>query len=221
VSAFQDGFEDGTDRCAAYEENPPEVTETSFTSQEDYANGGDLPLDEAIDLIRPDLDDYWSTELGGDSPVQEVVADASASCDGTSDRGVLVDDVTFCASDDTVRYDPDTLEQVYDSSGDFGAGMVLAAAWSSGAIDAQGDSITSKHAHKTADCLTGSWAGDVSRQERARNRDQDGEGLVLSPGDLDEGVATFVSLGDGKGSAFSRVAAFRKGFFEGADACTS
>ena len=218
VSAFQDGFEDGTDRCAAYEENPPEVTETSFTSQEDYATGGDLPLDEAIDLIRPDLDDYWSTELGGDSPVQDVVADANASCDGRSDRGVLVDDVTFCSSDDTVRYDPDTLEQVYDSSGDFGAGMVLAAAWSSGAMHEMGLSLASEAAHTKADCLTGSWAGDVSRGVRARNRGD--EAISLSPGDLDEGIATFVSLGDGNGSAFSRVAAFRKGFFEGADACT-
>jgi predicted metalloprotease len=220
VSAFQDGFEDGTDRCAGYEDEPPEVTETGFTSQEDYANGGDLPLAEAIDLIRPDLDDYWATQLDGTSPVDEVVADANASCDGPSDGGVLVDDVTFCADDDTVRYDPDALERLYESSGDFGAGMVLAAAWSSGAMDADGHPISGEDAHTTADCLTGSWAGDVARQERARNRDQQGEGLLLSPGDLDEGIATFVSLGDGNGSAFSRVAAFRTGFFEGADACT-
>jgi predicted metalloprotease len=219
VSAFQDGFDDGTERCADYESNPPEVTETGFSSQEDYATGGDLPLDQTIELIRPDLDDYWSSELDGGSPVKDVVANAGSSCDGTSDGGVLVDDVTYCSSDDSVRYDTDALEQVYDASGDFGAGMVFAAAWSSGAMDRMGLAVTSDSAHTRADCLTGSWAGDVSRGVRARSRGD--EGISLSPGDLDEGIATFVSLGDAEGSAFSRVAAFRKGFFKGADACTA
>jgi predicted metalloprotease len=219
VSAFQDGFNDGAPQCADYESDPPEVTETGFSSQEDYVNGGDLPLDQTIDLITPDLDDYWKTELRGSTPVKDLQATANESCDGTSDGGVLVDDVTFCTSDDTVRYDPNALEQVYDESGDFGAGMVLAAAWSSAAMDAQGESITSDRAHTTADCLTGSWAGDVSQGVRARRLAD--KAISLSPGDLDEGIATFVSLGDGEGSAFSRVAAFRKGFVKGADACTS
>jgi hypothetical protein len=86
-------------------------------------------------------------------------------------------------------------------------------------MDARGDSITSDRAHTIADCLTGSWAGDVSQGVRARSRGD--KAISLSPGDLDEGIATFVSLGDGKGSAFSRVAAFRKGFMRGADACTA
>jgi predicted metalloprotease len=219
VSAFQDGFADGTQQCASYESDPPEVTETGFLDQEDYVNGGDLPLDETIDLITPDLDDYWKTELNGSTPVKDFQATTGESCDGTSDGGVLVDDVTFCSSDDVVRYDPSTLEQVYDASGDFGAGMLLAAAWSSAAMDARGDSITSDRAHTIADCLTGSWAGDVSQGVCARGRGD--KAISLSPGDLDEGIATFVSLGDGKGSAFSRVAAFRKGFMRGADACTA
>jgi predicted metalloprotease len=219
VNAFQDGFDEGTDQCAGYEDEPPEVTETGFTSQEDYLNGGDLPLPDALDLIRPDLDDYWSQELDGTSPVDDLEATSDHECDGTSDGGVLVEDVTFCAADDTVRYDPTALDDVYEATGDFGAGMLVAAAWSSAAMDAQGHLITGERAHTIADCLTGSWAGDVARQERARNRDANEDGLLLSPGDLDEGIATFVSLGDGNGSAFERVAAFRKGFFDGADAC--
>ncbi len=218
VSAFQDGYEDGTERCAAYEDDPPEITEAGFSSQEDYATGGDLPLTEAIELITPDLDDYWATELRGSSPVQDLVADADASCDGTTDGGVLVDDVTYCTSDDTVRYDPDTLDRVYDASGDFGAGMLLAAAWSSGAMDHMDMSLTNDDADLTADCLTGSWAGDVARGERSDRRGD--AAISLSPGDLDEGIATFVAIGDdGDGSAFARVAAFRTGFFEGVTAC--
>ncbi len=219
VSAFQDGFDDGTDRCARYESNPPEVTETGFSSQEEYASGGDLPLDETIKLLRPDLDDYWSIELDGASPVKDVVSDSGSSCDGTSDGGVLVDDVTYCTSDDVVHYDTGALERIYEASGDFGAGMVLAAAWSSGALDQMGRSVTSDAAHTRADCLTGSWAGDVARGVRARDRGNDA--ISLSPGDLDEGIATFVSLGEGNGGAFARVAAFRKGFFKGTGACTA
>jgi hypothetical protein len=76
-----------------------------------------------------------------------------------------------------------------------------------------------------ADCLTGTWAGDLANGTRARDsRGSGGSQLSLSPDDLDEGIATFVGLGgnrDERGSAFSRVAAFRKGFFQGIDACTA
>ena len=77
-------------------------------------------------------------------------------------------------------------------------------------------------------------AGDVARGDRTGNGGSGGSGqgsgsgkqtsqLSLSPGDLDQGIATFVAVGghqDERGSAFSRVAAFRKGFFHGVDACT-
>src|SRR5262249_28255100 len=45
VSAFQDGVEGGASACAAYANNPPTLTESGFTSEADYASGGDMALD--------------------------------------------------------------------------------------------------------------------------------------------------------------------------------
>jgi predicted metalloprotease len=224
VSAFQEGFEEGADQCATYENDPPPVTESPYTSYEDQANGGDVALADAIDLVQTDLDDYWAMHLDGGSPVQELTATRTPpSCDGETDGGVLVDEVEYCATDRRVTYDPDALSRVYDSTGDFGAGMVLAAEWSAGAQDALGFPIQGRAGRLLADCLTGTWAGDVARGTRA-GRGSGGSQLSLSPGDLDQGIATFVGVGgdrDERGSAFARVAAFRKGFFEGIDACTA
>ena len=215
VSAFQDGFESGTGRCASYESEPPDVTESPYLSYEDALNEGDLPLDETVELLAPDLDHYWSTVLDGESPVSDLVADDDASCEGESDGGVLVEGVQYCSANDAVVYDPDTLEEIYDATGDFGAGMALAAAWASAALDELGEPFSGAAAHRIADCLTGAWTGDVARGVR----DRGDEGISLSPGDLDQGIATFIALGDGGGDAFERVARFREGFFGGFDAC--
>jgi predicted metalloprotease len=228
VSAFQDGFEEGADQCATYESDPPPVTESPYTSFEDQANGGDVPLADAVDLVHTDADDYWAKHVHGATPVQDLATTSSRgapACDGGTDGGVLVDGVEYCAADQRVIYDPDVLSRVYDSTGDFGAGMVLAAEWSAAAQDALGYAVQGKAGRLLADCLTGTWAGDVARGTRAgAGRGSGGSQLSLSPGDLDQGIATFVALGgheDERGTAFARVAAFRKGFFKGIDACTS
>jgi predicted metalloprotease len=227
VSAFQDGFEEGADQCATYENDPPPVTESPYTSYEDQATGGDVSLADAVDLVTKDLDEYWARELGARSPVADVVTTprGDATCDGGTDGGVLVDGVVYCTGDRTVVYEPEVLSRVYDSTGDFGAGMLLAAEWSVGAQHQLGHPIQGTAGRLLADCLTGTWAGDVADGARARSGSAaGGSQLSLSPGDLDQGIATFVALGgrdEERGSAFSRVAAFRKGFFKGVDACTS
>ena len=234
VSAFQDGFEDGAKKCATYENDPPAVTESGFTSYQDEATGGDVSLRDAIDLVHTDLDEYWAKTLHGKSPVAKLVdaTGGSSHCDGSTDGGVLVDGVTYCTAGNSVRYDPAALSAVYHASGDFGAGMVLAAEWASAAQHELGLPIDGPDARLRADCLTGTWAGDVARGDRTSNG-ASGQGngsgkqasqLSLSPGDLDQGIATFVAVGghqDERGSAFTRVAAFRKGFFHGVDACTT
>ncbi len=234
VSAFQDGFEDGAKKCATYENDPPPVTESGFTSYQDEATGGDVSLRDAIDLVHTDLDEYWAKTLHGKSPVAKLVdaTGRSSQCDGSTDGGVLVDAVTYCTSGNSVTYDPAALSAVYRASGDFGAGMVLAAEWASAAQHELGLPIDGADARLRSDCLTGTWAGDVARGERTGNG-ASGQGngsgkqasqLSLSPGDLDQGIATFVAVGghqDERGSAFTRVAAFRKGFFHGVDACTT
>jgi predicted metalloprotease len=52
--------------------------------------------------------------------------------------------------------------------------------------------------------------------------------FILSPGDLDEVVQSFLLFGDPvgakeatRGTSFERMGAFRTGFFEGEPACTA
>jgi len=222
VSAFQDGYRGGVSACRGYESTPPDVTETGFTSQQDAANGGNVALDEVQKLVTGDVSDYWTQELGTRAPAPKVVAyDHSApACSSGSDGGVLDDRATYCASTNTIAYDRTSFDQLYSHVGDFGAGMLLAAAWSSAAEHAQGQAIGTNAARRRADCLTGAWTGSVARGDR----NTDAKHAALSAGDLDEAIRTFTVAGSGnqhteRGSAFSRVAAFRTGFTDGRDAC--
>ena len=150
-------------------EPPSDVTETAFTSQQDAASGGNVSEDEVQQLVTDDLTDYWGQELGKDAPAPEVVAyDRNApSCSGTSDGGVLDDGATYCASTNTIAYDQGTFDQLYSDVGDFGAGMLIAAAWSSSAQHAQGQPIGTDTARLRADCLTGAWTGSIASGERS------------------------------------------------------
>jgi predicted metalloprotease len=239
VRAFQDGYDGGVRACADYESNPPPVTEESFTSQDDYDNGGNLPVSELEPLLHKDLDAYWSKTVPGFKPVADLVATSaggSDACSGGSDHGVLSESVTYCPSTRTVHYDPATLDRAERDIGDFSAGMMLAAEWSSAVLDAGGQRLGTEAARERADCLTGAWTGSVARGERTHTD------LSLSPGDLDEAVRTFVTSEDGHtgeagsagspeetalapstksdgGSAFVRVDAFRTGFLDGPDHC--
>lgn len=222
VSAFQDGYRDGVSTCRSYEDRPPDVTETGFTSRADAASGGNAPVDELRKLVTDDLTDYWGTELGTRAPEPKVVAyDGNPpDCSGGSDGGVLDDDATYCASTNTIAYERASFDRLYSDVGDFGAGMLIAAGWSSAAQHAQGQELGTDAARLRADCLTGAWTGSVASGERNGN----GRGAALSAGDLDEAIQTFTIAGSGRlganrGSAFERVAAFRAGFTDGRAAC--
>jgi len=223
VSAFQDGYRDGVSACRSYEDSPPDVTETGFTSRQEAANGGNISIDEVRQLVTDDLGDYWGDELGKNAPAPKVVGyDRNApACSGGSDGGVLDDGATYCSSTNTIAFDRATFDQLYSDVGDFGAGMLLAAGWSSAAQHAQGQQIGTDTARLRADCLTGAWTGSVASGDRAT---ADGRTAALSAGDLDEAIQTFTVAGSGdqrtgRGSAFTRVAAFRAGFTDGPGAC--
>ncbi|HEX6312326.1 MAG TPA: neutral zinc metallopeptidase [Acidimicrobiia bacterium] len=214
VSAFQDGFRNGTDDCADYETDPPEVTETGFTSQDDAVNEGNLPFEDVFPLIADDLETYWSIEAT--APVPDVENGAGASCEGDTDGGVLDPGVEYCAGTNTIVYDRAVLLDVHDEIGDFSVGMMIAAGWSSAVQHDLGEDLGTKAQHRRAECLAGAWAGSVASGDHSTD-------LSLSPGDLDEAIRTFVAVrGDATGSgdtAFVRVEAFRTGFFGGTGAC--
>jgi predicted metalloprotease len=217
VRAFQDGFEGGASACADYESDPPPVTESGYTSQADYLNGGDMSLTEVLPAVEDSLSTYWG------KPNPEVIAytaGAAPSCDGATDGGVLVDEITYCPSTNKIAYDRATMQQAHASIGDFAAGVLLAAEWSSAVQHEKGQSLGTASARKTADCLTGAYTASL---DASRARSAGSDGITLSPGDLDEVLSMLVAAHgrDGeRGTAFKRVAAFRIGYFRGTGACS-
>jgi predicted metalloprotease len=219
VGAFQDGVEHGAAACAAYQTDPPAVTESGFTSQADYLSGGDMTLDELVPALTDALDAYWSQTMGSDVTAPTLVAAADAStCDGGGDGGVLADSVSYCPSTDEIVYDPATLREAHSSVGDFAAGILVAAEWSSAVQHDLGDRLGTDAARRTSECLTGAFTASLDGSARRAGDD----GITLSPGDLDEVVTMLVAApsGDEHGTAFSRVAAFRAGYVDGAGTCT-
>lgn len=216
VGAFQDGFEGSAKACADYENNPPTITESAYTSEADYASGGDMSLSEVLPAVTDSLTSYW----GKNTPKVVAYSNGDApSCDGDTDGGVLADSVTYCPSNNTISYDRATMLEAHDSIGDFASGVLLAAEWSSAVQHGKGQSVGSVTARKTADCMTGAYTASLDGSSAGS---ASSDSITLSPGDLDEVVSMLVAANshDGdRGSAFSRVSAFRKGYFRGAGTC--
>ncbi len=207
VNAFQDGYEGGAKACADYQNNPPAVTESGYSSSADQATDGNLPMDQLVPTITKSLNDYWTSQSSKLTAPTITAGDATTTGDG-SDGGVISDSVTYQPSDNTVHYDAATLQSVHDNIGDFGSGMLLATAWASSVEHQLGNSVGNDVARRGAECLAGAWAANTSSS--------------LSPGDLDEAVTVLVATGKGstdRGTAFDRVAAFRAGFKHGPSNC--
>lgn len=222
VSAFQDGLDGGAAACKNYSSSPPEVTEEGFTSYADQAINGDLPLDEVLPILKSSLDDFWSGSFRAYKTAPKLTASSTRgpSCSGNSDGGVLSDTVIYCADTNTIEYTTKALQNASDTIGDLGAGVYVAAAWSSSVQHQIGTKLGNTKAREAAECLTGAWAGAVQNGTGSgRSRE-----FSFSPGDLDEVVATFI-VTDGdqssvdRGSVFDRVTQFRTGFQKGAAAC--
>jgi predicted metalloprotease len=211
VSAFQDGYEGGAKTCAGYQSNPPEITETGYSSSADQASGGNLPLDQLLPTVTKSLDGYWGSQSSKLSAPTVSAGGTSTASD--TDGGVLSDSVTYQPSSNTVHYDAAALQSVHDSVGDFASGMLIATAWSSSVEHQLGQAVGTDAARRGAECLAGAWAAATSSS--------------LSPGDLDEAVTVLVAAGKGstsaqgggRGTAFDRVAAFRTGFKDGPSKC--
>jgi predicted metalloprotease len=163
-------------------------------------------MDELLPTMTQSLTDYWGSQSSKLSA--PTLTAGTTSTGGDSDGGVLSDAVTYQPSTNTVHYDAATLQQVHDSIGDLGSGMLLATAWASSVEHQLGTNVGTDAARRGAECLAGAWA--ASQQSS------------LSPGDLDEAVTVLVKAGTGstdRGTAFDRVAAFRDGFKNGPSQC--
>ena len=105
---------------------------------------------------------------------------------------------------------------LYTEIGDFAIGLVLANEWGRAAQARAGLPLDTAAAQLQVDCLAGVWTAAMVPVENPL-------GILLSAGDLEEGIAGFLTLsvtpGDDGVGAFQRFEAFKDGFFDGSDAC--
>lgn len=235
VGAFQDGFEDGVTHCAEFADGNPAPFEFPFSSQEELDSGGDLDLvgdgteqgAGIVDLAFPSLDAFWTdtfpTLSSGDDwdPLGDPVAfsaDDPPTCGGDPIKGFVL---FVCIPDRFVGFESDTtIPAVYEQGGDFAVATLFATQYGLDAVDQLGTTDDEVTATLQGDCFAGAWAAAILPPDPPEDYQ-----LVLSPGDLDEGVAVLLSFrseGDRErqGPGFDRVRAYRTGVLEGAEACT-
>jgi predicted metalloprotease len=226
IRALQDGVQDGAGKCATYNADNLPVTEVPFTDRADARRGGDLPYDQAVQLLSQDAQGYWERtfpQLTGQSWQDLRVVpfdDDKPACDkpdATAQGAAFA-----CPGQGFVAFDNRQLgPTLYDRIGDNAVGMLLGDLFARSAQDRRGRSTTSKAGQIAVDCLAGSWTYDILN--RTPSEQQQG-GVTLSPGDLDEAVAALLAFGRaGEGSgptAFDRISAYRSGVLQGLTACS-
>jgi predicted metalloprotease len=223
VSAFQDGFDRGGEECVAYEDDPPPVVAIPFTSISDLEQGGNLPIDQLVDLLLADLEAFFGDlvrDEGGEwVPIAGLVAVDPGSdvveCGDETIAGADLELASFyCVPDHTIYIDNEELVPALDEIGDFAFGGEVARQYAFAAQSRLGilDEVADTELH--ADCLTGVYSaaeffGEIPGDQQ----------LALSPGDLDEIIIAFLAFGGGEATAFERTAAFRSGFVDSYGSC--
>ena len=214
----------------------PKPFQFPFNDDTDIASGGDMPLeDTAADgpgsginsAAFDSLDNFWKLTFpkisGGKSwkPLNDPVAfgsDDPPTCNGetVTDYGLFL-----CIPDRYIGFDDETtMPQVYKEGGDFAVATLYATQYGLEVQQQLGHSPSSEITSTLrGDCYAGSWAAALIPPDTF-----DEEGLVLSPGDLDEAVGVLLSFrseADRKrqGPGFDRVAAFRRGVLKGPESC--
>ena len=230
LAAFQEGYFQGPGECATYEDDFPDVVDIPLT-QQDVATGGDLPFAETAPLLSESLEAYWALtypELFGEDwdPVDVTVpylpstGQVPACGFGEVDLAEYEDNAFYCPDGDFVAWDDERLfPDLYSSIGDFAIGMILGHEWARAAMFRAGLPIEGRAAELQADCLTGAWTAELVAFDNPT-------GIVLSAGDLDEGISGFLTFGADPGEGamdaatpFDRFDAFADGFFGGAASC--
>jgi hypothetical protein len=193
VRAFQDGVNQGVEYCNGYLEDPPFIDEIPFGNAEDQANEGNLPFDDVVDLVVDDLGWYFDEN---------------------------VDD--FEEPDDPFELvDEDDLEELHAEIGDGVVPTVLGLTWAQAAQEATDEDTDGEGAFLQRACVVGAWLGDILHDQQ--DETERPSGAQLSPGDLDEAIATMVRLSQGEmaegNSAFEAVFDMRQGVFGSLDDC--
>jgi predicted metalloprotease len=240
IGSFVDGYEQGVEHCAGFPEAVASgdlvVVEVPFTDEEDFDRGGNLPLADLIPSLLEDLENFWTIVFQEEglewTPVTDLVAiDPSTSevaCGGETYSGdVLVYASFYCVDDDTIYVDEVNLIPALNEIGDYAVATEIARQYAFAAQVRLGIEESTVATNLHADCLTGVYASSGF----LGNREEQGQALFLSPGDLDEAVIAFLLNSDASedvedgnvsvGTAFQRFGAYRDGFLAGLPACNA
>jgi len=199
------------------------VTEVEFQTEADAASGGDLPYAQAVEELSQDAQAYWSKAyptLAG-QPWQtlrvEPYSGAAPACERP--EPAAPGGAFYCPDGDFAAFDNARLAPtLYERIGDNAVGMMLGDLFARAAQSRRGAPTQDRAGQLAVDCLAGSWTSSLLAR-------RPGEGITLSPGDLDEAVAALLAFGragDASGtSAFDRIGSYRDGVLKGLEGCAS
>ncbi|NEM05229.1 hypothetical protein [Geodermatophilus normandii] len=221
VSAFQEGFDDGAEACRDNYGRERIFTQGEFTSDTDFATGGNAPFDDTQTILENSLEEFWTRAFdqvldGTFTPPQ--LEDTSSPPDCAPSDVALV----YCpdggdGGDGLVAYDGDFARQVYDL-GDYAVVTGVAIPYALSARDQLDLSTDDTAALQSAVCLTGWYSAQVYNGQL--------ESVTISPGDIDESVQFLLEYGndpdvlaDTELTGFRLVDLFRAGFLNGAVSC--
>lgn len=221
VGAFQDGFNLGAGQCATYIENNPPITEFGF--DESYASDddpGDLPYADLLIEIPDDLNVFWDATLPDSFPMLTVASFTGepSACAGLEPAAIQQTLAVYCASTGTVLVNDAAAQEAVGRIGDFSAGYFLASAWAEAAQMSVNSTLTGVKRVLYNDCFVGVWAKSLPLTASETR-------VAISPGDLDEAIATAILFADDNadiqvnGDAYAKVDAFRHGVLGGISGC--
>ena len=237
VSAFQDGFEGGAQRCKAFftEGRMNKLINIAFDLND--PNAGNLPLidpnpdptngpSDIVTIIPAGLDVFW-VALTADNSITftpPTFSDYSSqgpfpTCSGIDDAA-WPNNVIYCPDDNTIYWDKDFAVKLSSdlNFGDMSVGYLFSNAYSEAIQVALKTTTSGENRVLGNDCLTGAWVASIVPPSTNAK-------ITLSAGDLDEAVSTAIALSDPTadtnkvGSAFEKVDAFRTGVLGGLAAC--
>ena len=226
VGAFQDGYDNGNQKCKGYRDDDPVVVELPFNDEEDAARGGDADYASIVNGVPYDLEDYWSQvypELTNGRPwvplrgLAPFAPSDPPACGGEDTSGFVL---FYCVPDDYVAWDNvDAMPEIYRQGGDFAVATLLATQYALAAMTRAGDQSDERTQSLRGDCLAGAYTASVVLGNRSQT-----SSYRISPGDLDEAItALLVFRGDAdaerQGSGFERIRHYRDGVINGAGAC--
>jgi hypothetical protein len=189
-----------------------------FIDAGDAERGGNLPFDQLLDAMTPDLNNFFTavvTERGKQWPSPNVrPTDNNPTCSG-GDQGPIA----YCPNGTEINVaTKGTLPDLHVDIGDYATGTILASRFGMAALSTLGKQLDGTDAQRGVLCLAGAYTGTLLSRK---------EGFTLSPGDLDEAIQVLLrhnfaardTAGRAIPTGFERVSIFRAGTLQGAKAC--